>query len=1174
MKPIFLISGTLLAFLSASPAADPAWWTTRGVKNASPASNLSPATIGQAKHMAAMALAELQTQLSPQEYSALQSNVAVVVNLAAPQSQAEFDNQRSVLLTGQLKALAKPFYDKLRTLNAVWLDNEMVFANIRVVEPGSNPISYSPYPWSVATSDDQNKAVATLGQLKAVFSLRFDTFRDADHDGLPDAWELQYFPNLDQTAGGDPDGDGLNNAQECELGFNPLVSDATVDADADGLSNLQEVEIGTDAADPDTDGDQMGDGYEVWHTFSPLVVEINNKGPDGDFDNDGTTNANEALTGRMANLFHESFPAPSPGSGMIARWFGSAGFWYTIQYSTDLINWTTHPMGFMGTNIELSVDVANWYGAPLPPSLFVRLYIGPAATADMDGDGLGAELEFELGTDPTKSDTDGDFLGDGMDAVPNEILVDWEKTTEAGYVLIDIDVPPGGIARDLNDQGEVLFDGGIWSGGEYVAIPLPETMFGSFPNGAETQTYEVDPIGYIGFSSEHKLLGWSHVRYTSGQASGGDGTDTAWSWNPSQSPTHLADDIPFNFANVLSMSPLGIDDTGRTFVRNSYVFNDPPPSTEWHEKRRVVVSGPPGGSPPVFLQPSSGFYVDGNSWQLHSDVSRSGYLVTNTASNIADLPNKTYQLAMWDTSLNELPLPAGSDGWFYPVHVTDLPNGKPALAATKAGSGGDCVFLKNQSGQMEKCDSLSGKKVRVFAGDGTAMTSDHHLWRNGKLIPMRDLCERFGDLIDDEWILQPFKSNKHGVYLIQALGPNGEQENKIAVPVEVRDEQFATGVDDVSRQAKRKSDDPGYEEDFWVMAPSGENRTNETRMLISHETAPHLKITPEVTDASITTPNPLPLSVATPKDSATWPAVTWHGMSAITKDAKIDWQIGSPNHWLNVTMPVKVKVMKGRTVKVAVWLVPCKTSNGVQSDPGVKPTKEQLDNHLNGVFKPQINALFDCIVTETSVLDYDVEDGTGFGAPALSIKPRNGWLNTNNSGVGEFKILRDNHYDKTVDINVYILGQYIQGIQSSVWITSQNPNYLLTKVPDAHGLTNIATRGIVITTGILTSNNNWEGLKDTIDHEIGHVIFGPGHPDGIEIKPDGVVVWDHAGVAPLLGVDPTTRLMCGGLKRRDEGATLIVKKEWDEAEKWLSRVSDNRIRRERNLGQDEPTGNY
>ncbi|HEU5068888.1 MAG TPA: hypothetical protein VFV96_00565 [Verrucomicrobiae bacterium] len=44
---------------------------------------------------------------------------------------------------------------------------------------------------------------------------------DGDADGLPDAWERQYFGNLDATAADDPDGDWLTNWQEYTNGSNP-----------------------------------------------------------------------------------------------------------------------------------------------------------------------------------------------------------------------------------------------------------------------------------------------------------------------------------------------------------------------------------------------------------------------------------------------------------------------------------------------------------------------------------------------------------------------------------------------------------------------------------------------------------------------------------------------------------------------------------------------------------------------------------------------------------------------------------------------------------------------------------------------------------------------------------------------------------------------------------------
>lgn len=55
---------------------------------------------------------------------------------------------------------------------------------------------------------------------------------DTDGDGMPDAWEKHFRLN-DKVRDGtlDSDGDGLSNADECRLGFNPLSGDSFFGAD-------------------------------------------------------------------------------------------------------------------------------------------------------------------------------------------------------------------------------------------------------------------------------------------------------------------------------------------------------------------------------------------------------------------------------------------------------------------------------------------------------------------------------------------------------------------------------------------------------------------------------------------------------------------------------------------------------------------------------------------------------------------------------------------------------------------------------------------------------------------------------------------------------------------------------------------------------------------------------
>jgi len=89
---------------------------------------------------------------------------------------------------------------------------------------------------------------------------------DTDSDGLLDSWEMLYFGNLDQGPYDDPDNDGLTNLEEFQLGTNPN--------------------------NPDTDNDEMPDGWEVDNGLDPFQDDA-----DGDLDNDQYLNYMEYFAG-------------------------------------------------------------------------------------------------------------------------------------------------------------------------------------------------------------------------------------------------------------------------------------------------------------------------------------------------------------------------------------------------------------------------------------------------------------------------------------------------------------------------------------------------------------------------------------------------------------------------------------------------------------------------------------------------------------------------------------------------------------------------------------------------------------------------------------------------------------------------------------------------------------
>lgn len=124
----------------------------------------------------------------------------------------------------------------------------------------------------------------------------------------------------------DSDGDGLQDALELELGFNPanprsdgacldsikyqmkgcikVGCDNNVDVDGDGLNECEERTMGTDLQDFDTDGDGISDSHEVLFRLNPL---------DNDqFKNssaDGLTNLAHFLRGAVSDVALSDVPA-------------------------------------------------------------------------------------------------------------------------------------------------------------------------------------------------------------------------------------------------------------------------------------------------------------------------------------------------------------------------------------------------------------------------------------------------------------------------------------------------------------------------------------------------------------------------------------------------------------------------------------------------------------------------------------------------------------------------------------------------------------------------------------------------------------------------------------------------------------------------------------------------
>lgn len=164
---------------------------------------------------------------------------------------------------------------------------------------------------------------------------------DPDHDGLTNADEYQRGT---VPTNADTDADGINDGDEITLGLNPLQADP----DGDGLNDGGEISHGTNAFDPDSDDDGLNDGYEVDHGLNPLSTDTDSDGLDdayevlhnldgtdngsvnpdhgaaGDPDHDGVTNIDELTRGTDPRIFThplmftEDFETPATASGNTA----------------------------------------------------------------------------------------------------------------------------------------------------------------------------------------------------------------------------------------------------------------------------------------------------------------------------------------------------------------------------------------------------------------------------------------------------------------------------------------------------------------------------------------------------------------------------------------------------------------------------------------------------------------------------------------------------------------------------------------------------------------------------------------------------------------------------------------------------------------------------------------
>ena len=357
-------------------------------------------------------------------------------------------------------------------------------------------------------------------------------------------------------------------------------------------------------------------------------------------------------------------------------------------------------------------------------------------------------------------------------------------------------------------------------------------------------------------------------------------------------------------------------------------------------------------------------------------------------------------------------------------------------------------------------------------------------------------------------------------------------DNVRIAPVAIADNAFASGVDDVSITGLRSTAGPakGCQDDYWIMAPAGNEvggdaAANLMKFKIPLEPAVSLGITSPLAEA---TPATVTLDPTDPLDS-------WHGTgteTGYTTDNAPVFTIGGGQ----VSLPIKVKTMQRRLVKVALHKVFGLDGNGNQTTPQFMPSAGDLVTALNMVYGKQVNAFFD-------VMPFDEKDSNGNGIRfddgdgILIVDQSNDERNAatpNSKSVGD---------TPTAHIDVWVVGGVI--------LKYNAPSGLGGAFGMNYEGTNILVDGSLTSDGVKnkTAAQKNELLKVVIAHEIGHIMLAAG----------GEAHCDDESSFSFLGLNHPSiqnRLMTSGSPDVTLSRRLLIKTEWDYIENWLHKHVD------------------
>ncbi len=365
-------------------ATAPQWWTDLQVLDSSATTNdYAAINQGQLKNLATKAYYHLQTNVPPTVWSSQSATLSALIT-GFQTSTNTARNDYAAVNIGQLKTVAKPFYDLL---------NKAGYTN-------SVHTSTNGYPWTGREVQANDYAMANIGQAKNLFSFDLAGF----HRELPDSVKQQ-----------------IVNADTHDLitSINQVLEDD--DFDGDGISNIDEyIQI----SDPTvytypTEGAPIlqiegGDAQTAEiNSFSPKPISVRIVGGNGQYLPSAPLQFSvTASDGRLSRV--NGIGATTSTSLSIRTSIdGLASVWAMMPSTSGDMTITASAIGTSGASVTFTLH-ANSGVVATPVLASSTAYATSTRTVTISCATSGAELRYTLdGSSPTQNNSLSSTIASG-----------------------------------------------------------------------------------------------------------------------------------------------------------------------------------------------------------------------------------------------------------------------------------------------------------------------------------------------------------------------------------------------------------------------------------------------------------------------------------------------------------------------------------------------------------------------------------------------------------------------------------------------------------------------------------------------------------------------------------------------------------------------------------------